>query len=138
MKIRCLANTGKTLSETNLRQGCFRESEFQLSVGKEYVVYAMCVFENALSYLVFNDSRQPDWSPAELFAITDHRLPADWRFNSWGPDLSGVWGYEELVMSREYFDQLAERDEPAILDFHRRRERMEREADANDRDTLQK
>ncbi|MBI3565282.1 MAG: hypothetical protein HY079_08815 [Elusimicrobia bacterium] len=133
MKVRCIANTGKNLSENNLRRGFSRNSEFPLTVGQEYPVYGMCVFEGALSFLVFDDSRRPNWAPVEIFTVVDGRVPSDWSFTSWDSTLSGVWGYKELVSSREYFDRLAEHSEPAILDFHRQRERIDRAAkDAED------
>ena len=125
MKARCISNKGEKLSATNLSRGYSLNTEFHLTVDTEYHVYGMCVFEGALSLLVFDDIRRPDWCPIEIFKITDKRMPADWVFNSWDSTLTGVWGYRELVMSREYFDQLAERIEPAIIDFHRQRERMD-------------
>lgn len=57
---------------------------------------------------------------------------ANLRLKSWDSDLSGVWGYKELVASREYFDQLAEHDSPAIEDFHRQRERIDRASEAEE------
>jgi hypothetical protein len=88
----------------------------------------MCIFKGVLDLLVFDDNRLPNWTPVEMFDVIDNRVPADWFFNSWDSILSGVWGYKELVASREYFDQLAEHNEPAIVDFHRQRDRIDRAA----------
>ncbi|NEO57564.1 MAG: hypothetical protein F6K54_33540, partial [Okeania sp. SIO3B5] len=58
MKIRCIANTGTSLPENYLYPAVNRTTEtvFRLTVGKEYVVYAIDEAEGNVWYYICDDN----------------------------------------------------------------------------------
>jgi hypothetical protein len=129
MRVRCIANKGAVLP-TDL--GYFPEAEFDIEIGKSYVVYGMCFRRHEVKYLINpGDEARPNWYPVNLFEIENSKLPTFWEF-SFVPEhqeygVPGIWGYEELARSPEHFDGLVERDPAAIAVFLINKRRTELE-----------
>lgn len=124
MRVRCIATTGARLPPAYFAVGYTPTSTFPVKEGVEYSVYGICAFPEGVSYLVVSDGAGPDWCPAPLFDITDHRLPATWFYAYWGETALthgyAIWGYEELLADSHYMD-LVERKVEALKIFWRRK-----------------
>lgn len=131
MKVKCIANSGKDLSGKSLALGYTVESRFdELKIGESYFVYGMHVYEGMISYLLIDEEiNRPFWYPAELFVVSDHRLPVEWYFNYYGDRedylVSAVWGYKELALDENHHDGLLEREPEDMKIFFARKKEME-------------
>ncbi|MBD1939013.1 hypothetical protein [Microcoleus sp. FACHB-68] len=94
MKIRCITNSGAALPEIYLdsRVNRSKETVFRLTVGKEYVVYALHEAGGAVWYYICDDHYMyyPQEHAAPLFEIVDNRLSHYWRFHLWSNGLLEV------------------------------------------------
>lgn len=129
MKIICLSNEGKNLSE---KAGYPNDYvSLSMKVGAEYVVYAMGVWDDYLYYLLKPDHENPDlnigpvWYPYEWFEISDHKVPINWFFTHEGgtniKKLSTIWGYKEIVFDTEHERGLMERNSNDLEIFYTRK-----------------
>ena|SRR2546423_874979 len=125
MRVACTTDSGRDLSADHFAKGYSASSSFDLTPGKEYVVYGISLWRGLLLYLILGEGQRPAWYPAELFSVTRSEIPSGWYFAFFSPKdgagLSGVWGYDELVNREGYFDMLAELDREAAEVFERRR-----------------
>jgi hypothetical protein len=111
MRVICNANTGKALNAKYL-MGDTVDSIFNVSIGREYAVYAIAVYGGSTLLLLSNDSDLPDWYPVGLFSISDARVPQDWYSASYlgsGEYLQFLLGYERIVFDESHYDGLLER-----------------------------
>src|SRR6266498_2853093 len=109
MRVECLSKSGLALPIQYLELGYSSDADFDLEIGKSYRVYGMCLRRHCLAYLIDPDgSSQPNWYPAILFSVQDHRLPTAWMFSFTPEDeeygVSSVWGYDELACATSHFD----------------------------------
>jgi len=135
MKVRCIANTGKDLSERSIKAGQLRATEYNgLDLGKIYTVYSMFLLRGRIDYLLsVGDSRLSSWSPAELFEIVDHSLPPSWYFifkgyeteNNNGP-VEALWGYKEMVYDLEHNSNLTECEPEDLKIFYQRKAEIDK------------
>jgi hypothetical protein len=121
MRVNCISQNGKSLSDQFIRLGYTEQSEFSLSVGKEYEVYAMSLWCGVILLLLADEYHLPNWFPMELFSLSDPGIPADWSFlpslaNEKG--LQALWGYERLITDASHYDGLVERDPVALRYFY--------------------
>lgn len=85
MKVVCVSNSGKSLPRNYLdaRRGYNYAAEFQITVGKEYVVYALALRNNAQVWYYISDDDglyYPFHYPAPMFQVVDGRPSKYWRF----------------------------------------------------------
>lgn len=50
-----------------------------VTIGEEYPVYALSVFDGVVALQIVDDLRCPAWYPFVLFELLDHELPRDWQ-----------------------------------------------------------
>lgn len=99
---------------------------YDIDVGSTYIIYGQSIFKGKLKYLIDpQDNSRPNWYPAELFDIVDGFPGENWEFQYFPidakNDLGALWGYRELVRDVEHFNNLAEREETALLAFARQK-----------------
>jgi len=112
MRVTCISKNGESFSDHLIRAGYTANSDFALSVGKEYEVYAMSLWCGVIMLLLADEHHLPNWLPMELLSLSDSRVPADWSFlpclaNEKG--LQALWGYERLITDASHYDDLIER-----------------------------
>lgn len=132
MRVICRANTGKALTKKHFSifQGETEHTEFHVTVGKQYLIYAMAIWRSALMILLLEDTGLPSWFTMELFEVTDPRLPNDWFFSTETAAQEGVeamWGYERLVRDGSHYEALLARDPEALKAFYQEQYRREKE-----------
>lgn len=129
MKVTCIENSGKFLSEKALMLGNTVETIFELEIGTNYFVYGIIIWKGVLHYLVIDqEGNLPSWYPAEIFHVSNNLLPLEWYFNYYSEldhDISAIWGYKELVVDEDHFDNLIERESEAIKVFLKRKVELE-------------
>lgn len=134
VKVKCIANTGKDLSEKSIESGEHRGVKFDVDIGKVYVVYSMFIFRGALDYLLSEESTDvPFWYPAELFEVVDSLLSLEWHFTFIGygenheskKSLAAIWGYKEMIFDSKHYIDLTEREPEALDIFFKRKREMD-------------
>lgn len=98
------------------------DSEFDITVSKEYVALGVSVWEGIVLLLLADDYDLPNWHPLEMFSVSDPKLSNNWFFSGTAASEQGVQaicGYRELVFDQSHYTALLERD-PVALDTFRR------------------
>jgi len=115
------ANSGKALPPKYISLGYTEESDFYITIGKEYVVFAIAFWQASVLFLIRDDYESPSWHPAELFEISQAKLPNNWLFSTSVAKEHGVHalcGYERLITDKDHYEALLERDPEAIRVFN--------------------
>jgi hypothetical protein len=126
MLARCTANSGLDLGVPERGNFYGVGTVFHLTIGTQYRVLGMGLFETVMLALVCDDTGKPNWLPVGLFEFGIASFPSDWEFTvldghaASGGDPSNRWvarwGYPELVRDERHSDRLTERD-PGALDI---------------------
>lgn len=134
MIVPCIRSTGASLGPPVRRAFHTAESVFHVTVGEEYRVFGLGLFETTLLALVVDDTDKPNWLPVGLFDFAGCEIPHGWHFAVFnGLAASGtaapdgwvaLWGYSDLVHDRRHSDRLVERDPGAMDAFFREVERQ--------------
>jgi hypothetical protein len=104
-------------------------------VGKEYVVYGMTTFlEHVWFYICDEDySYYPIWNPLPLFKVVDARLSKYWLFGVYtdhGLEAPmPIIAFKEWVENPFFYDQLTDKEEPAVETFARYKTLLDEEFD---------
>lgn len=84
MRVRCLYNTGAFLPQNMIFKGsrCQKTDSYPITVGKNYIVYAITIFDGYPWYSIFDEqiAEYPQWIPSPLFAVEDNRLSKYWVY----------------------------------------------------------
>jgi len=83
MKVRAIMNTSVGLPDSLRSGGVVRaREEYAISVGREYVVYAITVADGHIWFYIVDDDQHPWplWHPGPLFEIVDRRISKHWVF----------------------------------------------------------
>jgi hypothetical protein len=118
--LKCIANSARALAPAHVALGYGVESTFDVTIGKEYVVYGIVLWRSLLLLLISDDYSLPHWAPLELFEPIDAKLPEDWFFSTNVANEHGVtaiWGYERLIRDRVHYERLVEGEPDAIEAF---------------------
>ena len=133
MIVRCVTNSGATLPIVNIepRRGYDRSTEFPLTVGRDYCVFALTVFLGSAWYYVLDDDGNdwPTWAPSALFDVTDASLPASWTVGYYRfavDDQFPLISFPEWAGDRGFYERLLNREPDAVRVFAARRREVER------------
>jgi len=130
MRIRCIANNGEHLPENYIdpARGYTKKVELPLTVGKEYVVYAIRAWQGVVWYYICDDnySYYPIQTPAPLFEVVDSRVSKYWQFML---DPNGVlrFAFEQWFTDPYFYDKLTDQEEAEVEIFDRVKELMDAE-----------
>ncbi|EGK88673.1 hypothetical protein D0A34_17570 [Microcoleus vaginatus PCC 9802] len=130
MKIRCIANTGESLPEKYIDppRGYTRKVELPLTIGKEYVVYAIRSWQRIVWYYICDDnySYYPIQTPAPLCEVVDNRVSKYWQFML---DPNGVLriAFEQWFTDPCFYDKLTDQEEAEVEIFEKVKELMDAE-----------
>ena len=131
MRIRCIANTGASLPESYIdpTKGFNTETEFPLTVGKEYTVYALKEWQGSVWYYICDDNYMyyPMQNPAPLFEVVDSRVSNYWRFKLYPNGLLKI-AFEQWLSDTYFYDKLTDQKEEQVLIFEQVKELMDAEA----------
>lgn len=122
MKLICKGSRGSDLSAEVLeKSGNTPWSKFNVTIGREYVVHAMALWTYGLGALLVDDTSRPNWKLMEIFEVVDGRLPRHWEFCLWEgrEPVLALWGYPSLIRDPSHYDDLINRERPALEVFFR-------------------
>lgn len=128
MKVTCIANQGKDLSENTILKAHNIEAQFPLTIGQSHVVYGICIWRDVIHYLIvpFEDY-YPIWFPADLFKVTNNNmLPSNWYFNNHeNIGITAILGYKELALDESHYLGLIECEKKDIDVFNQRKKEID-------------
>jgi hypothetical protein len=135
MLVRCVTRNATDLGIPYLdpRAGYGPEAVFELTLGKEYVVYALTIRNGGIWYYVIDESgvEYPIWHPAPLFQVADPRVSRYWTFGFSEGGLragSALFAYGEWAREPAgYYDRLTDGNPEALQIFRVYRELFELE-----------
>lgn len=136
MKVVCTANSGAILPDAYLdpRAGYDTRTEFRLTAGKEYIVYALAFRNMQVWYYIVDDAELwcPVHHPAPLFEVTDNTLSQYWRYRFTPEHLDHLvlFAFAEWASDPYFYDRLTDHAENEVLVFERMRALMDSETDA--------
>jgi hypothetical protein len=115
--------------------GISYDTEFPLTIGETYVVYAITMFQGHCWYYVLDDNRlpYPVWELAPLFEIADPYIPRDWIYGyvrtSEQDEGVPIVSFPEWVLNQSYYERLVDGDPEARSIFEARRASAEATVD---------
>lgn len=124
MRVVCVGETGSDLSAGTLeKSGNTKYSKFNVTIGREYTVYAMSLKISGLSLLVVDDTGRPNWRHIELFNVVENSLPSHWEFVTIpiheNQRVLSLWGYPTLIRDLRHRGDLIDRKYSALAAFVR-------------------
>lgn len=132
MIVRCLSNTCETLPATSRDSalGINADTEFPITIGRSYEVFAMTVLLGIAWYYVLDEHGHdwPTWTPAPLFDVVDGTLPRSWRvgyFRFEGEDQYPILSFPEWATDHRFYERLVDGDADAVRIFNERRKEIE-------------
>jgi len=134
MIVRCIANLGSELPEANIdpRRGYDVSTEFPLTIGREYAVFALTIFLGTAWYYVLNDDghRWPTWAPSALFDVINGSVRQSWLvgyFRATKEDQYPLISFPEWAAEVTFYERLVDGDAATVETFARRRQEIEGE-----------
>lgn len=134
MRVVCVAQRGETLPEVYLdpRVNVRLETDFHLTVGREYVVYAIAIRKQQVWYYVVDDNNLwfPIYKPAPLFKIMDDRVSQHWRIKitPGNRDHEVLLAFQEWVSQEWFYDRLSDKEQVEVRVFKERKQQMDAES----------
>jgi hypothetical protein len=144
MKIRCISNTGASLRSyeyepiTNKKEvfgrfGVSEIAEYEIEIGKEYLVMGLITFQTYQAYLI-DDNGFISACPCQLFEVVDNKVNSNWNFRLIEKDediypfVQAILGYPELSADKRAYENLiVEMEENAQRTYFRRKIELEKE-----------
>ena len=133
MIVRCENNLGQYLPASchDAKAGYDEKTVFPLSIGKDYVVYALSTYLGHVWYHIWDENSDyyPGWAPSLLFEVVDHRLSQYWIAGTSGDSSVNTFliGYREWVLDKSHIRNLFERGSEAGQIFKRYQNLMDLE-----------
>jgi len=130
----CITSTGASLPPDLIvaNSGLSRNTDFRLTVGQDYVVFAVAFIGQHVWYCVLEDGVDcPYYKPASLFLVKNPRLSRYWfgvsRANPPPGSAQFELAFREWAQDSSYYTRLVEGDPAAEELFGRYRSPMELE-----------
>lgn len=93
------------------------QSQTFVTVGREYEVHAMAVFNGNPLLQVVDDLGLPAWKSVWLFQVVSHDLPDDWLVSLFRGEPAVVFGPEFLVRDEDTYSAMVELDSGQVARF---------------------
>ena len=127
MIVTCVARSMATVPEAFVddNRGYGRSAEFPLTVGAEYLVYAITSFTGGFWFYVLDDDylHWPIWYPSAVFDVSDSSLPNDWVVGQHlvnGGRVRTVLSYPAWANDPFYYEHLVDEESEAVEEFRSR------------------
>jgi len=134
MRVRCISNTSFGLPIALERFGYRGSKQLPLTVGREYIVYAVALLSDQIWYFIENDDadalRYPSREPAQLFTVLEGVMSRCWEF-AFTPehgDHLALISFPEWTRDRFFYDRLTDGQAREVEIFNRRKKSMDMEA----------
>lgn len=139
MVIYALSNSGRDLPDDckNECMGIGDETEFAVTAGRDYIVYAITVFLGYPWYYVCTDDGvpYPKWTPAPLFEVVEGSISKYWEYgylrNEQNKLAYPIFAFKEWARDLFFYDRLTDGDPLATEVFERYKALIDQEADVH-------
>jgi hypothetical protein len=121
MQVRAIRNKFESRPEAIAAFGS-PESDTDISIGKEYEVYAMSVFRGVVFLQIVTDVNIITWLPAWFFEVSDPSVPNNWICSLLTGDLQVVLGPDFVAADEASYKRMVELDLESVAAFWRRLE----------------
>lgn len=91
-----------------------------LTVGRQYEVHAIAVFEGVTRFQVVDDLGYPHWYPTWLFEVSDTTMPSDWICNVFRDEPALVIGPNFVAGDLAAYEAMVELDSEKVDLFWKR------------------
>ena len=89
-----------------------------LTLGRQYVIYAVSIYQSAPFVLIIDDSDLPVFKSASLFQLVTRGIPRDWICNiNLGSGVDLVLGPEFLARDLDSYNRMIDQDAAQISRF---------------------
>jgi hypothetical protein len=132
MKVRPVANSGEYLPTAMLdrKWGITKEKSFSLTIGKEYIVYAVTAVKEAFWYYVLDERGlpYPVWYPSPLFEVSDGSVPSHWIVNYFSDPNSrdrigtSILSFKDWAIDSSFYERLIDGEAEAVTSFKNERD----------------
>lgn len=135
MRVTCIARRGETLSTDYLDPRIPRttETNFHLTVGREYVVYAIGMWSHQIWYYIIDDTELwfPMAKPGPLFRVVDARVSRLWHFKQtkFCGDPGVLLAFEEWASDDRFYDRLSDQELVECKIFKQRKSEIDGESE---------
>jgi hypothetical protein len=96
------------------------ESQTHLSLGMEYEVFALSVFQGVVFLQVVVDVNHITWLPAWFFEVCEATMPHDWICSLPGESLQMVLGPKFVAADEASYNRMVELDSESVTAFWQR------------------
>jgi len=133
MRVRCISKRGELLPKEYLdpRVNITRDTDYRVTFGKEYVVYAMAFRRGQVWYYLIDDCEiwYPRNLPAPLFEVTDNRTSKFWRVSltPGNPDHDVLFAFAEWDPNDLFYARLTDMSPSEVSVFGKIRAEMDEE-----------
>lgn len=100
--------------------GEFPKGQTFISLGKEYEVHAMVVFQGKISVQIVDDLRMINWYPAWFFEVCESALPNDWICNLFDGEPAMIIGPKFVAKDIDSYAAMVELEDDLVQQFWRR------------------
>jgi len=96
------------------------ESKTHISIGREYEVYALSVFQGVVCLQIINDADIISWKPAWFFEVSDATVPGDWICSLPDDNVQMVLGPPFVAADKDSYIRMVELDSDSVATFWER------------------
>lgn len=96
------------------------ESDTEITLGKEYTVHAVSVFEGVVFVQLVNDVNIISWLPSWFFELSEATVPNDWICSLPGGILQLVLGPMFVASDESSYNRMVELDPESVAAFWER------------------
>jgi len=99
--------------------GFSAESETNITLNKEYSVWALSRWRGVPFFQIINDINFPVWLPSWLFNLTDKSVPAGWVFNFYEDEIEVLLGPDFIAQDQDAYQSMVEMIPSSVEAFWR-------------------
>jgi len=96
------------------------QSDTNITLGKEYEVHALSVFQGVVCLQIVGDVNIVTWLPSWFFEISEATMPDDWVCCLPGANLQMVLGPKFLAADESSYNRMVELDSESVAAFWQR------------------
>jgi len=96
------------------------QSDTNITLGKEYEVHALSVFQGVVGLLIACDVNIPIWLPSWFFEVSESTTPSDWICSLPGDNLQMVLGPKFIAADEASHNRMVELDSESVAAFWQR------------------
>lgn len=124
MRVISIRNTFNNCPSQIRTLGYSKESQAEITEGKEYEVFAISCWRTVVFLQIINDVGYPSWLPAWLFEVREMLLPSDWICNLFGGELTMIIGPVFVARDETSYNKMVELDAMSVDMFWQRIENI--------------